>query len=65
MYHTLLSFHYPNRDLDKLTLANFGPIALRRDMAMSDLEDTRRNAREPSYDPNSLCVKTKLWIGSD
>jgi hypothetical protein len=51
-YHTLSSFRYPNHDLDKHTLAYFGPIALPcLSMATSDLKDTHHNASKLSHDP--------------
>jgi hypothetical protein len=65
-YHTLLLFHYANRDLDKPTLAYFGPVTpLCTDMAMMCSKDTRRNPSKLSHYALFHRCEAKPRVGSD
>jgi hypothetical protein len=57
-YHTLLSFCYPNHDLDKLILAYFRLVAVPcLNMGIPDLKDTRCKPNKPSMTPKFLMLK--------
>jgi hypothetical protein len=62
-YHTLSLFRSVNRDLDKLTLAYFGPVApLCLGMDILGLKDTAIVLASSSYDSNSSCAKLSYGL---